>query len=188
MEDDKHEQARLLLSRTLASFTDESLSLVETLREKALLSLRIIDTSPEPDYDEIVHLATAVCGTPTAAIMFLHEQDAWVKSVSNNAFPARMERCQTICNVTIDDPNNTMVINDPLTDIRFQNSSWVNGDLDSIRFYAGAPLVCDGVAVGALCVIDYVTREITPEQVHNLEILAKIVVKCLERRRSPKSK
>ena len=184
---DKHEQARSLLAETLASFNDDSLAFIETLREKALLGLSIIDTPPEENYDDIVHLATVVCGTPTAAIMFLNKQDAWVKSVSNNDLPSHMVRSQTICNVTVDDPNKTMVVNDASSDSRFQNSPWVNGDLGSIRFYTGTPLVCDGVAVGALCVIDYVTREIDPEQVQNLEILARIVVKYLEQRQTTKS-
>lgn len=184
---DKHEQARSLLAETLASFNHDSLAFIETLREKALLNLSIIDTPPEDDYDDIVHLATVICGTPTAAIMFLNKQDAWVKSVSNNDLPPRMVREQTFCNVAICDPKRTMVVNDALADSRFQNSPWVNGDLGKIRFYTGAPLVFDGVAVGALCVIDYVTREIDPEQVQNLEILARIVVKYLEQRQTTKS-
>ncbi len=58
-------------------------------------------------------------------------------------------------------------------------------DDPNVRFYAGAPLISqEGHALGTLCVIDRVPRDLSPEQKEALKALSRLVVTQMELRRS----
>ncbi|MBV8882564.1 MAG: sensor domain-containing diguanylate cyclase, partial [Chroococcidiopsidaceae cyanobacterium CP_BM_RX_35] len=66
----------------------------------------------------------------------------------------------------------------------FVNNPFVIGDAH-IRFYAGVPLIIpDGFALGTLCVLDHVPRELSYEQQEALRLLALQVLTQLELRRN----
>ena len=52
----------------------------------------------------------------------------------------------------------------------------------TIRFYAGAPLVCtNGMRLGSLCIIDRVPRQLDAEQLNVLANFAGVVVREIEK-------
>lgn len=52
----------------------------ETTRLDALAQANILDTPPEPEFDELAALAAYVCGTPMAIITLIDEKRQWFKS------------------------------------------------------------------------------------------------------------
>jgi diguanylate cyclase (GGDEF)-like protein len=155
----------------------------EDARLRALEHYGILDTLPERSFDDFAQLAAIICGTPIAMISLLDDHRQWFKArvgISATETP----REDAFCARAIMDPTSVMVVEDSHADDRFAKSALVLGD-PYIRFYAGAPLVTPtGEALGTLCVIDTVPREITPLQITGLQMLAAQVVSQLELRRS----
>jgi adenylate cyclase len=52
----------------------------ESVRVAALRALEIMDTPPDPAYDEIGELAAQICNCPVGYISFIDEQRVWLKS------------------------------------------------------------------------------------------------------------
>ena len=150
----------------------------ETERLQALQALDLLDSAPEPEYDEIVALAAAICGTPIALISLVDADRQWFKSrVGLDA--GETARDIAFCSHVIlgDD---VMMVPDATRDIRFADNPLVTG-APSIRFYAGAPLLTpEGLPLGTLCAIDQKPRELNAEQVNALKILSRQVMTRIE--------
>ena len=81
------------------------------------------------------------------------------------------------------DPSEILVVEDAASDPRFSSNPLVRND-PQIRFYAGAPLLTSsGNALGTLCVIDRVPRELTQGQLDSLEALSRLVMAQMEMRK-----
>jgi anti-sigma regulatory factor (Ser/Thr protein kinase) len=154
----------------------------ETARLAALRRYRILDTKPERAFDDLTLLASHICATPMALITLVDTDRQWFKSRVGVSV-AETSRTVSFCARAIEQ-RDLFVIPDALQDERLRDNPLVTGDLH-IRFYAGAPLVTrDGHALGTLCVLDRVSRTLTPEQMEALEALRRQAEAQLELRRN----
>jgi len=153
----------------------------EAKRIKVLWQYDILDTVPEEVFDELADLAAHICGAPIALITLVDENRQWFKSkvgVSVNETGRDISLCAHA--ILQDD---LFIIPDTTLDARFKNNPLVTTS-PKIRFYAGAPLISpDGHALGTLCVLDKVPRELTEDQKSALRILSRHVMTQLELRR-----
>ncbi|MCF0054943.1 PAS domain-containing protein [Dyadobacter sp. CY356] len=164
---------------------NEYLSAEENVRINALRSYDILDTLPEQDYDDITQLAAEICQTPISLVSLVDEDRQWFKS--NHGLAAReTPRAYSFCAHAINNPTETFIITDSRKDMRFAHNPLVTGD-PHVIFYAGTPLVDeDGFALGSLCVIDNVPKELSESQKSALKILARQVVNLLKIRKQNK--
>jgi len=154
----------------------------EPERLAELKSYRVLDTRPEQMFDDITFLASQIFETPIALLSLVDHDRQWFKSSVGLAVP-ETHRDLAFCAHAIWDPTEVMVVEDAAYDPRFAHNPLVVDD-PSIRFYAGAPLMTStGNALGTLCVIDRVARQLSSEQESALRALARLTMSQLDMRR-----
>ncbi|APP84571.1 sensor domain-containing diguanylate cyclase [Xanthomonas hortorum pv. vitians] len=154
-------------------------------RLAALHDYQILDTAPEPSYDEFTAIAAAVCRTPMALISLIDTQRQWFKSRIGMQ-PRETPRDLSFCAHAILEPDQVMEVGDTHLDARFVDNALVTGE-PQIRFYAGAPLLTsDGIALGTLCVLDRTPRRLSVAERDALKALARQVVTTIELRHAAK--
>src|SRR5437867_7706717 len=150
----------------------------EKKRLKVLWQYSVLDTVPEEIFDDLTELAARICGAPIAMITLVDEKRQWFKSKIGVSV-SETSRDISFCGHAIMQQE-LFIIPDATKDERFSHNPLVTSD-PKIRFYAGAPLITpDGHALGTLCVIDKVPRELRPEQKSALRGLARNVMTQLE--------
>ena len=155
----------------------------EAARLSALRSYDILDTLPEVEFDDIVQLASDICGVPIALVSLVDGERQWFKAKTGLA-AQETHRDLAFCAHAILDPNKMLIVEDATKDERFAANPLVTGAPD-IRFYAGQPLLTpDGDALGTLCVIDTEPRKLDANQIAALETLSSHVVLLLEKRKA----
>ena len=153
----------------------------EAARLSALARYEILDSEPEPEFEDLVRLASRVSGAPISFISFIDSHRQWFKA-KLGFDTAETPRAHAVCAHTIL-RRDVLVVPDLASDERFASNPYVAGE-PGFRFYAGAPLVTpDGHAIGTLCVLDRSPRNLTPDESESLAALARQTVSVLELRR-----
>ena len=154
----------------------------EAERLAALRAYDILDTLPEKAFDDLTRIAGHICQTPVVLVSLVDGQRQWFKSRIGME-DTETSREVSFCAHAILDQHHVLTVPDATTDPRFADNPLVTGDFH-LRFYAGAPLVSStGHAVGALCVIDHVSRQFSDAQRDALEVLGRQIVAQMELRR-----
>jgi formate hydrogenlyase transcriptional activator len=153
----------------------------ETQRLATLPGYDILDTDAEAAFDDLTSLASYICQTPIALISLVDSDRQWFKSkvsISQTETSRYIAFCASVILQT-----DIFIVTDVSQDERFSGNPLVISE-PKIRFYAGAPLMADGQALGTLCVIDRVPRKLSPEQVDALRALSHQVQAQLQLRRN----
>lgn len=155
---------------------ENELSRLDELGRYALL-----DTAPEPVFDDVVRLARSLFGVEASALSFVDAERQWFKARAGIAF-AQTAREDAFCAHTIL-TNAPMVVADATLDPRFSANTLVVR-APNIRFYAGAPLTTPGgYNIGTLCLIGSTPRDdFRMRERRQLETLAGFVMAEIDRR------
>ena len=131
----------------------------ERLRE--LAALELLDSPPEPEFDELVELAARVCDTPIALLSLVDRDRQWFKArlgIDASETPREVSFC---AHAILD--GGIFEVPDAADDPRFADNPLVLGP-PHIRFYAGFVLETEaGRRLGTLCVAAPEPRAVGPE-------------------------
>ncbi len=153
----------------------------ESARQRELDTYGVVDSLPEAAYEDIVRLASALCGAPIALVSLIDRDRQWLKARVGFEL-AETPRSVAFCDHVIRNPDQLMEIPDATRDPRFRENPFVTGQ-DHVRFYAGMPLVTpSGAAIGTVCVLDRQPRDLTDTQREALASLARLTMNLLEAR------
>ena len=155
-------------------------NLVADHEMKRVISLAELDLDYSDMQDalgELSKLAATVAGTEISLINLIDSFTQW--TISQYGFSLeQMPREDSICQYTIH-TKEYFEVKDLAGDGRFKDLSYVK-DESKLKYYFGVPLQTeDGYALGALCVLDKVGKELSAEQVSLLKIIAAEIVKRL---------
>ncbi|OYZ01471.1 MAG: histidine kinase [Sphingobacteriia bacterium 28-36-52] len=126
---------------------------------------------------DLVELAAKIAGTQISLVNLIDTYTQW--SVANFGLPIeQMKREDSVCQYTILN-NDEFEVKSLSSDDRFKDKFYVV-DNPNLEYYFGIPLAtADGHNLGALCVMDTKSKELSPEKVELLKIVAKEVVNRL---------
>src|SRR6266581_7671740 len=140
----------------------------EKQRLKVLWQYDVLDTIPEEVFDDLTVLAARICEAPIALITLVDEDRQWFKSKVGVSI-SETSRDISFCGHAIEQ-SDLFIVPDATLDKRFAKNPLVTSE-PKIRFYAGVFLITpDGYALGTLCVIDKVPRELRLDQKQALRV------------------
>ena len=151
-------------------------------RAAVLASYDILDTPPEPEFDDLVRLISQICEVPRAAISLIDDHRQWMKAEIGFGFKETPLDVSLCPGIQLD--RGLTIIRDLREDSRSASNPLVIGEPHA-RFYAGVLLeTSEGLPLGTLCVLDDDVRDLSEQQKFALVTLARQVMALLELRRA----
>jgi GAF domain-containing protein len=153
----------------------------EEERLEDLQSYDILDTPPEPAFEQLAAQAAEILATPIALVSFVDADRQWSKS-RVGLDPQETDRDRSFCAHALDlaEP---LVVPDATRDQRFADSPLVAGD-EAVRSYAGAQIrSARGNSLGTVCVLDRQPRRFNDTQLAALRLLGEEAAALLELRK-----
>lgn len=129
------------------------------------------------NFKDLTKLAAKVAGTNISLVNLIDSFTQW--SVSSFGLDIeQMPREDSVCQYTILN-DDQFEVNDLSADDRFKEKDYVNNPLN-LRYYFGIPLkTAEGHNIGALCVLDPSVKNLSPEKVELLKIIAQEIINRL---------
>lgn len=149
-------------------------------RLAALYQYGILDTPREPEFDEIVALAAAICGTTISVVSLIDGDRQWFKAETGLGLRETPLESSICAHAILGE--DFVEIPDTLADERTADNPLCKKE-SGLRFYAGAPLraTC-GLSIGTLCVLSDKPHALTEFQKGALRTLARQVMRELDLR------
>jgi GAF domain-containing protein len=157
----------------------------ETADQETSQPSKMARPTPEQAFEDLTRLAAHLCNVPLASVDLIDACRQWfVPGIeATYAEPPQDSHDFTLCAYALL-RRDLLIVPDTLLDERFATSTLVTAE-PPIRFCAAMPLITyKGQALGALCVMDYVPRELNLEQLESLRTLGHKVMTQLELMRS----
>ncbi|WP_296622690.1 GAF domain-containing sensor histidine kinase [Marivirga sp.] len=152
----------------------------ENERLKELRRLNILDSEKEKDFDDLVELASIICGVPISLVTLIDADRQWFKSNKGLKVDST-HRDISFCGHAING-DKVFIIENAVEDNRFFDNPLVTEN-PNIRFYAGMPIKSEnGFNLGTLCVMDSKPKKLSEHQIQALKILGGQASKLIELR------
>lgn len=157
----------------------EILAVERKRRALIIQSMAVLDTPPEDGFDALARLAANVCSAPVALVSLIDQERVWFKAAHGLVIRSSVHR-QSFCCETADSKRQLEVV-DATQDARFSENPVVVG-IPGILYYAGSPIMYEGVGIGTVCVMDYTPRELPAKSLQALTEMASIATAMLRAR------
>lgn len=151
----------------------------EQERLEALYATNLLDTPPDPPFDDVARVASRLLDTPIALINLVDADRQWTKAAVGMPQGSTMAREDAFCPRMIP-TGQPLIVPDTHEDPRFAHNPNVLG-APFFRFYAGVPIFDRAQHVlGALCVLDRVPRGFGADELNILQDLGRVVSRLIE--------
>ena len=149
-------------------------------RLRELRRYDILDTEREREFDELVEIASEICGVPVSVVNFIDAGRQWFKAevgLGVRSTPIETSLCGHVIL-----QGDFVEIPDTLNDSRMADNPLCTGE-PGFRFYAGAVLkAANGLPLGTLCVLDHKPRTLSDHQRKVLRVLSRHIMRELDLR------